>query len=270
MRLGLSSYTYTWAVGVPGHMPARRMTALDLLDRTRTLGVAVVQFADNLPLDALTDAEVTALDEKAQDAAIAIEVGTRGFAPDHLRRYLALAVRLGSPILRVVVDAPGHAPSDDEIVATARGLVPDLEAARVTLAIENHDRFRAAHLVEILERIASERVRICLDTTNSFGASEGPETVVAALGPYTVNLHVKDYAIARHGYKMGFTIEGRPAGQGHLPISWLLDALLRLGGDPNAILELWTPPEPALEATIAKEARWAEESVTYLRTLISG
>lgn len=270
MRLGLSSYTYSWAVGVPGHMPARRMTALDLLARARSLGVRVVQIADNLPLDALSDAELAALDEQAKAAAIAIEVGTRGFAPDHLRRYIALAVRLGSPILRVVVDAPGHTASDDEIVATGRALLSEFEAAGVSLAIENHDRFRATDLVRILERLASPRVGICLDTTNSFGASEGPETVVAVLGPNTINLHVKDYTIARHGHKMGFTIEGRPAGQGQLPIPWLLDGLLRLGRDPNAILELWTPPEPALEATIAKEARWAEESVTYLRTLIPG
>jgi hypothetical protein len=41
-----------------------------------------------------------------------------------------------------------------------------------------------------------------------------------------------------------------------------------LGLDPNAILELWTPPEETLSATIAKEDAWAVKSVEYLRTLI--
>lgn len=69
---------------------------------------------------------------------------------------------------------------------------------------------------------------------------------------------------------MGFTIEGRPAGQGKLDAAWLIDVLKRQGRDCNAILELWTPPEDTLEATIAKEQRWAEESIVYLRTLIPG
>jgi hypothetical protein len=69
---------------------------------------------------------------------------------------------------------------------------------------------------------------------------------------------------------MGFTIEGRPAGKGRLNIPWLLDRLRDLGRDPNAILELWTVPEAATEATIAKEASWAAESIAYLRTLIPG
>jgi hypothetical protein len=67
---------------------------------------------------------------------------------------------------------------------------------------------------------------------------------------------------------MGFTIEGRPAGQGRLNVPWLLEELGALGLDPNVILELWTPPEKTLPATIAKEDAWAIASVEYLRTLI--
>jgi hypothetical protein len=67
---------------------------------------------------------------------------------------------------------------------------------------------------------------------------------------------------------MGFTVEGRPAGKGHLNVPWLLRRLCLFSVDPNAILELWTPPEETLDATIAKEAAWARESVSFLRTLI--
>jgi len=38
--------------------------------------------------------------------------------------------------------------------------------------------------------------------------------------------------------------------------------------DFNAILELWTPPEGDLVSIIAKEERWAIESVRYLRKYI--
>jgi sugar phosphate isomerase/epimerase len=188
--------------------------------------------------------------------------------PDHLRTYLHLAERLGSPILRVVVDTAGHEPPEQEIIDTITALLPEFERAGVTLAIENHDRFATTALVGILERIGSDRVGVCLDTVNSFGALEGPEVVVDRLGPWTVNLHVKDFAIFRAGHKMGFSIEGRPAGQGRLDVAWLLESLRTMGRDVNAILELWTPPEATLAGTIAKEAAWAVSSVAYLRELI--
>lgn len=267
MRLGISSYTYTWAVGVAGYPPTQPLSACGLLQWAARLGVEVVQIADNLPLDQLSERELVELEHAAQDMQIHLEVGTRGIAPAHLLRYLDIAQRLASPILRVVVDTPDHQPSAAEIVATLRPLATVFASAGVTLAIENHDRFQAEALRSIVAALGNW-VGVCLDTVNSFGALQGPESVVAILGPQTVNLHIKDFTIQRAGHKMGFSIEGCPAGGGRLDIPWLLRSLKTMGRDPNAILELWTPPEPELAATISKEQRWAEESICYLRTLL--
>lgn len=92
MKLGISSWTYTWAVGVPGHPPEHPMTALDLLNRGAELGVHLLQVADNLPLDQLSPAELDAFEKRAAELDISIEVGMRGIAPDHLRTYLRLDV----------------------------------------------------------------------------------------------------------------------------------------------------------------------------------
>ncbi len=265
MRLGISSYTYTWAIGVPGRPPARPRGAIELLDKAAQLGVRVVQMADNLPLDRLPSVELDALERQAATRGLCIEVGTRGIELDHLRAYLRLAERFHSPILRVVVDTATHQPGEDEVVERVRALAPELERAGVCLAIENHDRFPVRALARIMERVDSRHVGICLDTVNSFGALEGPEVVVETLGPWTVNLHVKDFVIFRASHMMGFAVEGRPAGQGRLNIPWLIDQLRAMGRDPNAILELWTPPEGHLSDTIAKEEEWAAASVEYLR-----
>jgi sugar phosphate isomerase/epimerase len=272
VKLGISSYTYTWAVGVPGHPPQRPLPAGALVERAAALGLQAVQIADNLPLHALAPAEIDALAEQATVEGVAIEAGTRGIERAHLRAYVELSARLGSPILRVVVDSADHRPAPDEIVATVRALVPALEGAGVTLAIENHDRLSSAALVEILERIDSEHVGICLDTANSFGALEGPEAVVEALGPWAVNLHLKDVAVARAGHGMGFTIEGRPAGEGQIDLPWVVERVAALAHRPvtAAILELWTPPEATLAATMHKERAWAERSVAYLRQFVPG
>jgi sugar phosphate isomerase/epimerase len=268
MRLGISSYTYTWAVGVPGHAPPRPMGAVDLLERAAQLGVRLVQVADNLPLDRLSPEALDRLAQRAMDLGMAIEVGTRGIAPDHLLLYLELALRFGSPIVRVVVDTANCHPPEAEVVATLRPLMPAFERAGVCLAVENHDRFPARALARIIEQVDSPNVGICLDTANSFGALEGPEHVVRELGPWAVNLHVKGFVVQRARHMMGFTIEGRPVEQGQLDVPWLLQALHDLGRDPNAILEQWTSPEEDLAATIAKEAQWAAQSIAYLRRLI--
>jgi hypothetical protein len=50
-----------------------------------------------------------------------------------------------------------------------------------------------------------------------------------------------------------------------LDLPALLPRLAATGRCSTAILELWTPPEPELADTIRKEARWAGESMEYLR-----
>lgn len=268
MKLGISSWAFAWAIGVPGTSPARPLTALGLLQVAHALGVAVVQVADNLPLSRLLPSELDQFDARARALGIAVEVGTRGIDHRNLATYLSLARRFHSPILRVVIDTATHRPGPDEVVSLLRAALPDFERAGVTLALENHDRFPARTLVDIIERLGSRHVGICLDTVNSLGCMEGPELVVGELGPYVVNLHVKDFSIRRPSHNMGFLVEGAPAGQGRLDVPWLLRELKVLGRDPNAILEQWPPPEPTLEETIAKEAAWAAESLRNLRMLI--
>jgi 3-oxoisoapionate decarboxylase len=269
MRLGIGSYTYGWSVGVPGYPPPPRpMTAAGLLGRAAELGVRVVQIADNLPLDRLGSDELAALARDAGRLGIDLEVGTRGIDPALLRRYAGIAARLRSPILRTLIDTAVHRPDPDEVVETLRSVMPDFERLGVCLVIENHDRFRADILADILDRVGSPQAGICLDTANSIGCVERLDTLVAVLGARIMNLHLKDYCIFRLPHHNGFIVEGRPAGRGQLDVPQLLGAIRGLGRDPNFILELWTPPEATPAETVAKEEAWARESVGYLRQFL--
>ena len=268
MRLGISSYTCFWAIGGPAHRPDRPMDALGLLQRAVDLGVRVVQVADNLPLDRLSPDDLDAFAERADELDLEVEVGTRGIAGGNLDLYLRLAERLDSKILRVVVDTPQHQPDEHEIVQTIQGLVPELERTGVYLAIENHDRLKVETLARIVARAGSTSVGICLDTVNSLGAAQGPEVVAEVLGPWAVNLHVKDFSIRRVQHTMGLIVEGCPVGQGQLDVPGLLARLREMGRDPNAIIEMWMSPEETVTATVAKEAVWTAESIDYLRQFI--
>lgn len=269
MRLGLSSFTYTWAVGVAGSEPERPLSAEELLERAAGLGVPVVQFADNLPLHARF-APVDELARRARSLGVDLEVGTRGIDKDNLLRYLEIAAAVGSPFLRIVVDTSDHHPSPAEVVDRLGALKPDFVAADVILAIENHDRFKAAELAWIVAGLGDDWTGVVLDTVNSFGALEGPDLVIGTLAPLAVNVHVKDFVITRASHAMGFTIEGCPAGRGRLDIPELLSRVGRYRNDITAVLELWTPPQESVESTIDTEHRWAQESIAYLASVVSG
>ena len=270
MRLGISSYTFVWAVGVPGYpQPPQPLTAEGLIAKAVELGVRVVQIADNLPLERLTEPELDRLANLASERGIALEIGTCGIASANLRTFLQLAQRLKSPLVRTLIDTETSQPSADEAVAALRTVLPAFAENDVTLAIENHDRFPAATLAGIIERCDSRHVGICLDTANALGCGEDIHTVLRALGPYVVNVHIKDFRVQRLPHKKGFVVEGCPAGQGLLDIQRLLADLRELGRDPSMILELWPPPEATLEASIVKEDAWTRESIDYLRQYVA-
>jgi 3-oxoisoapionate decarboxylase len=250
-------------------MPGRPMDAFGLLEEARRLGVRLAQFCDNLPLTALPPAQLEEFDSRARADGISIEVGTRGLDPENLRAHIDLARRFGSPFVRVVIDRPGDEPGAEEAVDRIRQVLPELEGAGMRLAIENHDRFPSRKLAWMVEQLGRERAGICLDTVNSFGALEGPEVVVGALGQYTLCLHVKDFNIRRAGYQGGFVVEGCPAGEGRLDIPWLLKKLGKCPQAFNVIIETWVAPgNSSVEETIKRERAWAERSVLFMRGLI--
>ena len=65
MKLGLSSYTYGWAVGVRGHEPSKPMDEHALLDEVRAHGLKLLQIGDNLPLEDFDDSRLAALHHSA-------------------------------------------------------------------------------------------------------------------------------------------------------------------------------------------------------------
>jgi sugar phosphate isomerase/epimerase len=265
MRLGLSSYTYTWAVGVPGNLPEKPLSAYDLVDKAFSAGLSLVQIADNLPLENFSDIELQMLLSYASDKNVSIEMGGRGLSPEHTFKCLKAAERLNSPVLRMVIDSPGFEPDIPTINGIINDLLPEFESRKISLAIENHDRFKAREFEEIIQSAGSEYVGICLDSINSMGAGEGFEEVSGILVPYTINLHIKDFTIRRLSHKMGMVVEGAPAGKGMLNIKELIDKLIILKRCESAILELWTPPETVIVDTLKKEEQWAQESIDYLK-----
>ena len=268
MKLGVSSFTFPWAIGGIEADHPLAMDAFELLEKARELGADVLQIADNLPIGHLSDAELMKLRTTADGFGIALEVGTRGIRPENIERFLAIAQILGSPILRIVIDSKGHEPDIAEICELLQPFAAKFKSANIKLAIENHDRLTCAEFNEIIDRLGSDWVGICLDTVNSLGAVEAPNTVVPALAPRAINVHMKDFEIVRTNGQMGFTVQGTALGKGRLDVDVVIAAVGGSAREITSVIELWTPRQESYSATVELEEAWAEESVAFLRKSI--
>jgi sugar phosphate isomerase/epimerase len=268
LQVGLSTYSFPWAIGLR-HFGAPTEAATTLLQIAHRHAINHVQFGDNLPLHLLGHEHLKKLQEAADSLGIQIEVGARGLREDHLLKYLFIANFFKSPFLRIVIDDEGYEPEVPEVINIIKKVMPQFREAGVVLAIENHDRFPAERLKSVIEQTHPQWVGICLDTANSLGANEGTAEVVRVLAPYTVNLHVKDIRIHRVRSKMGFNVEGCAAGTGMLDIPKIIGELKPFGRCRTATLELWSNAAETPQQTIAQEEAWVEQSIDYLKNILT-
>jgi sugar phosphate isomerase/epimerase len=264
MRLGIGSWTFPWAIGVPGYpQPKQPLNALDLLEMAKELDVDIVQICDNYALHERDASELTAIREAAGEMGILVEVGTRGVETAHLLRYLEIAGILGSSSVRTIIDDP-DAPYLDWI----KRAIPEYEATGVAIALENNERLSPESFAELMRAVDNPYLGMTLDTVNTLGRLARIEEVVETLAPYAINLHYKDYDIVRVDHRMGFSVIGRPAGEGRVDSAWLFGQFAQAGRDPDVILELWPPFLATIEETIANEAEWAIRSIRFLKTVM--
>ncbi len=272
MELGIASWSVPWSIGVPGYpQPSPPLGAIGLLEKASQVGARVVQIADNLPLHEFPDVELDQLRQAADARGLTLEAGTRGLAPEHLERYIAIAHRIGARILRTVLSGsllgPEHVAAAE---AGIRKVVPALERDGVTLALENNEAFSAAEFAGLIRRISSPRVGICMDTANSLGRPETLETVVEQLAEHAVVLHAKDYTIQRIDTRMGFAVTGTPSGDGRVNFDYVLAELRKHGRTGiSVIVEHWPPFAKTLNETLRIEEEWLWKSVRFLRSKLS-
>ncbi len=269
-KFGISSWSYPWAMGVKvGPLPERKMTALELLEKAREYGVGLVQFADNLPLEEVSQAELEKIKAFGDEHGIALEVGTKGNNKEQLMRFLGIAQLFESPLLRVLPAFFGSAGVMADVETNIRKVLPEFDRAGITIVLENTEAFRADEYVALMERVDHPRFRMCLDLANALGCMEGPEYVMERLLPWVGNFHFKDVKVKRSETVMGFSVYGTPSGQGDLDLSWALEQFKSLRLDPSVIIELWPPFTEGIEQTMELEDCWVKESVAYLRSVMA-
>ena len=269
MKIGIGTYSLFW------EFEGRNPDPLDIpgmVDRAARLGCEVFQICDDPRLEDLDAAQLRELRERAELLGVELELGTRTIDPAHLRRHIDLAGALGARTLRSMIQAQEIEDGPAAAVTALRAVLPRLEEAGVTLALETYEQVPTSTLLAVVEELDSPHVGICLDPANCVSALEHPKDVVEACAPRTANLHVKDFAFARQEGWVGFTYSGAPLGEGLLDLDHELGAVYlgeRLrsaaGRAPSAIVEHWLPWQGDLATTLATERAWTDRTLAALR-----
>ena len=269
-RIGISSFAYCFACGSrPFTKPQHIMTTHDLIDKAVTLGAAVVQFGDNMPLEVYSDEELEQIRIYAEKCGIELEAGMRKATSERLSDYIRITHKIGGHVLRVITDGIGFTPDLNDVCRILVSVIPQLEESGVVLGIENHDRFSEREYAELIETLNHPQVGLTIDTVNSLSHEESLDEVLKYMAPYCVCLHMKDYVIRRYNGGGGLKITGASLGTGRMDIRRCYEEC-RVKSDRNfnIILESWMEPCETLEETLSIEDEWAIRGVSYLKTII--
>jgi sugar phosphate isomerase/epimerase len=261
MAIGLSTYSFFWRaserVPQPLDLPA-------MLRQTCELDATVFQICDYKGLEALDIGQLADLKRLADDLGLTLELGTRGLETDHLRRYLAIAEVLGVRTLRSMFNSNTLKPTPDEAFALLQKIMPSVEAQGVRLALETYEQVPTRTVLDVIQRLDSPWLGICLDPGNCVAALENPRDVIDMTAERVLNLHVKDFAFSRRDGWVGFTFAGCPMGEGLLDYAYMRDKVQPARRQINQIIEHWLPWQQDAATTCALEDQWTRHNLNYL------
>jgi 3-oxoisoapionate decarboxylase len=267
-KIGVGSWTFPWATGtVQDQRPTSILDPVGVVERTIDIGVHVVHFLDNLPLDSFDNQMLDRARDLAREHNIEVEVGTRGTEPEHLRKYLSITERMGARLLRTMGGWHKAPAPVDQIKANFRQVLPEFTDAGVRIALENYEAYSTSEIAAIVREIDNASLGVCLDLTNSFAAMESADEILENLAPFTISVHLKEFTVERLEYLMGFAFRGKPTGQGVLPLTKIFETLLANSRKANVIVEQWPPFDETLEQTMKMEFDWARQGVEHLATM---
>lgn len=267
--IGLSTYALFWELSDRVPEP---LTLAGAVDRTRELGLGLLQICDYAPIETWTDEQVLELRRHADAQGVALELGTKGLRPEGMRRFLHLAELLGATLVRTMFNTPAtaaepeHRPTAAEAEQLLRQVLPEFEAAGVTVVLETYEQAPTKDLLAVVQAIGSPFLGICSDPANTVAALELPHQVIEDVAPYVLNMHIKDFAFARQDGWVGFVYSGAPLGEGLLDYDHMAAAVRPAEKNINQIIEHWLPWQGSAEATLLAERQWTRQAIDYLRS----
>ncbi len=225
MGLTIASYSLRWRAksGAPGRPPF--LNALDVLDHLKEIAAAGLQIA----VGGWTSEFAGDVRKRRESLGLYLE-GQINLPRDdddvgRFEREAVAAREAGAMVLRTAIGGRRYEDFDsaEQFERFKRASWQRLTLAEpvvrkhgLKLAVENHKDWRVPELLDMLRRLGSDAVGVCLDTGNSISLLEDPMAVVEALGPVAFTTHFKDMAVQE--YEDGFLLSEVPLGEGMLDL----------------------------------------------------
>jgi sugar phosphate isomerase/epimerase len=248
-RLGVVAYCYSIRMGAERKRgEAGLADPLALLEQCRRIGAGGMQFALGV-----RDKDYTAnLRQKLEASGMYLEGIVRlpkdRSDVDRFAAEVRVAKEAGARVLRTVLLSGRRYETFDsaagfrkwrENAAASLGLAEPVAARLdVRLAVENHKDQRVGELLEVLKRLDSRHVGVCVDTGNSIALLEDPLEVVEAYAPWAFSTHMKDVVVEE--YEDGFLLAEVPLGEGILDLKKIVAVLRRAHPEVHFNLEMIT------------------------------
>ncbi len=258
MLIGLSSYSYRWAI------QKGSMNLSDYLQSACDAHIRYVQICENFPFAEMSTAELNQLRD-TYGKNLVIETGFRGHHPDDLARALCATTAIGAKAMRLVVEDIRERSIDmEQVVADLTTILPLLEQHDLQLCLENHFLLSPTQIVELIQRLPSQRISVCFDCFNSIALNIATNEALEVLFPYVHRIHIKDVCIERIG--TGFCFKGCQLGTGILNLDTLFSRFVQAGRQPLLFLEGWIDKKKTDQETIEYEDLVNKQGIAYLRS----
>lgn len=281
MKVGIDSYCYHRYFGEiysDQTDPGVRWSFHDFVRRAGELGVDDVSlescFFDSLDQGYLAELGAV-LDEHRLSRVLAwghpdgLEAGRNEEAWRQMNALIPKALCIGARIMRIVASSlmfrfEPHAPQIEAIVRMLKQSVKIARDHGVILALENHIDYTSAEILEILERVDSDALKVNFDTGNTLRMMEDPVAAARRLGPYTVATHTKDVAACRHVRpEEWYFFSSVPVGTGLIDIPGVVRALAESGY--QGVLAV----ESDHHKDNQDEDQLVAKSIAYLKSLVA-
>lgn len=260
-RNGLGLVTYCLGIHARDNPVLKEPSGF--LEACRLRGAAGMQF----PLGIRDAAAMRELRGTAEKHGLYIEAilelpGTDA-ALDRFEREVATARAAGAAVARTVM-LPGRRYEQfktrvDFEQACAAGLQalqraePVAARHKFRLAVENHKDHLVAEKIEVLKKIGSEYVGLCVDVVNNFALLEDPLETARAFAPYAMTVHLKDQGIRES--EDGFWLSDEALGAGFLDLPAIVGILRQAKPDVRFNLEVIT--RDPIKVPVRTEQYWA-------------
>ncbi len=196
------------------------------LERCHQLGAGGMQTS----LGVRDAAYCTALRRWAEAHEMFIEASTsladNRFDAERFEKEVLTAKAVGATVVRTVAmpgrryeqfnSAEEFARYSQRASERLRQVEPIMARHRMRLAVENHKCHRVDERLDLLKRLSSEWIGMCVDTGNSFALCEDPMDVVRAYASFAYSVHIRDHAVQE--YEEGFLFIDTALGQGFLDV----------------------------------------------------